>query len=65
MVHECSLCDQGIEHCHGTLVLHVDSSVECTDPLCEDLVVETHELLLECHQAGNGCECAAVVMVTA
>jgi hypothetical protein len=63
MVHECSLCDQGIEHCHGTLVQHVDTTVECTDPSCDDVVVETHELVLECWRVAGGCACVVDVGV--
>jgi hypothetical protein len=60
MVTECQLCNRAIEHCHGTLVLHSDATIECTDELCEELQVDLHELVLECRQVAGGCECAEV-----
>jgi hypothetical protein len=65
MTTECPLCNRGIEHCHGTLVVHSDGTAECTDMTCEDLYVDTHELVLECVQLVNGCVCVPVLVRTA
>lgn len=60
MVTQCPLCSRGIEHCHGSLVVHSDGTSECTAITCEDLHVEMHELVLECIQLANGCVCVEV-----
>jgi hypothetical protein len=57
MVQECPLCTEPVFHCHGTLIQHADSVVECTDELCADLDAETHELVVECWQVKGGCGC--------
>ncbi len=64
MLIECLLCSRGIEHCHGTLVQHVDATLECTDSGCEVLTVDQHELVLECWQVTGGCGCAQAETVT-
>jgi hypothetical protein len=58
MATQCSLCDRGIEHCHGTLVLHSDGTAECTDGFCDEDQADLHELVLECRQFAGGCACA-------
>ncbi|MCE7001405.1 hypothetical protein LWC34_00900 [Kibdelosporangium philippinense] len=57
---ECVLCSRGIDHCHGSLVVHSDGTAECTDITCLELGIGTHELVLECAQLTGGCECAEV-----
>ncbi|MET0135276.1 MAG: hypothetical protein ABW215_16985 [Kibdelosporangium sp.] len=58
MVTECPLCSRGIDHCHGTLVLHSDGTAECTDGTCEGPDDETHVLVLACVQVAGGCLCS-------
>jgi hypothetical protein len=32
----CCECDRGLEHCHGTAIVHFDGSFDCTDdPDCK------------------------------
>jgi hypothetical protein len=62
MVTECVLCSRGIEHCHGSLVVHSDGTAECTAITCEDLHVDMHELVLECFQLAGGCVCVETVV---
>jgi hypothetical protein len=52
----CPECSAAVDHCHGTLVLHADGSVECTDPSCTVYAVDRHGLLLVCG-AAEGCSC--------
>jgi hypothetical protein len=42
----CADCTHDAEHCHGTLVLHPDGTVECTDLVCTELGRERHDLVL-------------------
>jgi hypothetical protein len=44
-VTDCALCEQGVSHCHGTLVVLSYSDVACTDPECRELDIERHELV--------------------
>lgn len=62
---ECVLCSRGMDHCHGSLVVHSDGTAECTDITCEDVVVDTHELVLDCLQLTGGCACAEMTVVAA
>jgi hypothetical protein len=61
----CPTCDDGLAHCHGTLVRHADGSVECLDsPSCDgDPVV--HDFVVTCAETGCGCEGASVAVVEA
>jgi len=57
---ECASCDAGIDHCHGTLVVHPDGGfAECTDPGCVDGDRLRHALIVDCQALGGGCACAA------
>ena len=60
MTTECPLCSRGIEHCHGSLVVHSDGTAECTEITCVDLQFDRHELVLECHRLATGCVCVPV-----
>nr|WP_068279599.1 hypothetical protein [Aldersonia kunmingensis] len=56
----CHGCTSEIEHCHGTLVVHVDRA-ECTDPGCADLHADRHTFVVECFDVAGGCACRAAV----
>lgn len=60
MVTECPLCSRGIDHCHGSLVVHDDGVAECTEITCEDSHVDMHELVLDCWQVAGGCMCVGM-----
>lgn len=54
----CAGCSAEIDHCHGTLILHTRSVVECTDAGCDELSAVRHRLILDCGTIDGGCECA-------
>jgi len=56
----CSQCNHDLDHCHGTLVIHAGTQVDCTDPDCVDLEIVRHPLVLECTELDGGCSCTVV-----
>ncbi|GAB3499784.1 hypothetical protein [Amycolatopsis cihanbeyliensis] len=54
---ECVRCAGGLDHCHGTLVLHADDQVECTDLDCFDGDESRHPLTADCLELSGGCAC--------
>ncbi|WP_372665547.1 hypothetical protein [Amycolatopsis kentuckyensis] len=57
---ECASCDAGIDHCHGTLVVHPEGGfTECTAVACSDGDRVRHGLIVDCQALGGGCGCAA------
>lgn len=42
----CRDCAAGLDHCHGSLVVHVDGRFECAE--CTTPIPSTHELRVEC-----------------
>jgi hypothetical protein len=55
---DCAACTSGIDHCHGTLVVHPDGGYsECTDVECSDLDRVRHALIIDCHTVQGGCGC--------
>lgn len=60
---ECAFCTDGIDHCHGTLVVHPDGGyAECTDPCCEDLDRVRHGLIVDCHTVDPACGCVPAAL---
>ncbi len=57
MAARCPDCAAGLDHCHGTLVLHSDGSVECTDLTCVVHDAERHVLVIRCTEIGPDCAC--------
>lgn len=56
---ECASCDAGIDHCHGTLVIHPEGGfTECTDAACGDGDRVRHALIVDCPAVGCGSGCA-------
>ena len=53
----CRSCIAELEHCHGTLVLHRDGSVECTDPECRH-ADDGHDSVVPCDEIAPPCSCA-------
>ena len=56
MREECFDCEGDFDHCHGTLVVHLESGVERTDEGCDDPDRLRHGLIVDCD--GGGCRCA-------
>ncbi len=54
----CQDCGLEIDHCHGTLVVHSDRTVDCTDAACELPDLLRHPLIIDCATVLGGC-CAA------
>lgn len=53
----CRECRAGLEHCHGTVILHPSHATECTEDGCEQPEV-LHVYRIDCEAIG--CQCAAV-----
>ncbi|HEX3778349.1 MAG TPA: hypothetical protein VHX38_01690 [Pseudonocardiaceae bacterium] len=55
----CAVCRSGLDHCHGTLVVHLDGGfAECTDERCADLDTPRHASVIDCASISGGCGCA-------
>lgn len=55
MTLECHACRAGLDHCHGTAIVHPRYGTECTDPDCVEPDV-AHAFKLDCDAVG--CQCA-------
>lgn len=54
----CSECATELDHCHGTLVIHLDGNVECTEHWCADDRGTRHVLArLTCIEVDRECTC--------
>ena len=60
MTNQCHECRDGLEHCHGTVIHHVDRRVECTEAGCSSPEV-VHAFVLDCD--ATGCACVQSVTV--
>lgn len=61
---ECISCQTGSDHCHGTLIVHVDgmfgrNKIECTQEDCVDRLLARHGFIVDCVDLAGGCGCAA------
>lgn len=54
----CRDCSDDLDHCHDTLIVHVDGRVECGEAGCHAVVVR-HSLVIPCADLGRGCACDA------
>ena len=48
-------CEQELAHCHGTLVLHADGTVECGEQATCEADDAQHGLWVACDELGCGC----------
>jgi hypothetical protein len=48
-------CGGDLDHCHGTLVLHADGTVECEEHATCDADEARHELWVTCDELRCGC----------
>ncbi len=56
---ECAFCAGGLDHCHGTLVVHLDGGfAECSEDGCVDVGSTRHALTIDCSAVDGGCSCA-------
>lgn len=51
----CHPCTAGIDHCHGTLVLHADGTAECDEHHHCEAREDLHEWWVPCIDLGCGC----------
>jgi hypothetical protein len=58
---ECASCISDLDHCHGTLVVHPDGLVECTELACVELDRARHLSIIDCQQVDGGCQCTESV----
>lgn len=55
IIETCPECEQDLEHCHGTAIVHWDGSGDCTDdPGCR-LAVEQHVFVISCGEVECPC----------
>jgi len=54
---ECLGCLTDLDHCHGTLIRHEDTIIECSDPGCVDFDLIRHALTISCEEIDGGCTC--------
>lgn len=57
----CLDCVRELDHCHGTLIVHLDGSFDCTadhtDAECPELHIARHGLVIDCQELSAGCGC--------
>ena len=51
-----------VDHCHGTLVVHEDLTVDCSDPTCDFADLLRHAFIVDCIVVRGGC-CATEELV--
>jgi hypothetical protein len=56
IIEACAECQQDLEHCHGTAILHVDGAADCSDdPDCR-LTAELHLFVMSCAELDRCCD---------
>ncbi|WP_327111648.1 hypothetical protein OHB12_26380 [Nocardia sp. NBC_01730] len=56
-ISSCLSCESTIDHCHGTLIVHVNRIAECTDEECIDLNHARHTFVVDCGALAGSCRC--------
>jgi hypothetical protein len=51
----CPDCGLDVDHCHGTLILHTDRTVDCTDAACQLPELLRHDFIIDCIDVVGGC----------
>ena len=51
----CLNCSLDVDHCHGTLVVHSDRTVECTHAACELADLLRHAFIIDCTEVLGEC----------
>ena len=55
VIEVCAECEQDLEHCHGTAIMHFDGSPDCAeDPGCH-LAAEQHLFVISCGEVECSC----------
>ncbi|HEY7051431.1 MAG TPA: hypothetical protein VH496_04755 [Mycobacterium sp.] len=58
---QCRYCRDGLEHCHGTVIIHTRLRAECTEDGCDAPELVAHALRVDCDAVG--CTCSQPVAV--
>ena len=53
---QCRYCRDGLEHCHGTVIIHLLHRTECTQDECDGPELIPHTFRVDCEAVG--CRCA-------
>ncbi|MFQ6327679.1 MULTISPECIES: hypothetical protein [unclassified Nocardia] len=53
----CRSCESAVDHCHGTIIVHLGRIAECTDEDCIDLDHARHAFVIDCADIAGGCAC--------
>ncbi len=59
----CVYCREGLEHCHGTLVVHPIGPAECSELSCAVPELYCHDLVVDCCAIEGGCGCVRLAAV--
>lgn len=59
MASVCRDCREELEHCHGTVIVHALSAVECTEDCATPEAV--HPFRIDC--VSTGCACSVAISV--
>ncbi|RUP07213.1 MAG: hypothetical protein EKK34_01015 [Mycobacterium sp.] len=51
----CRDCRAGLDHCHGTVIIHWSGRPECTEPDCVAPELFTHAFVVDCDVVGCAC----------
>jgi hypothetical protein len=58
IIEACGGCEQDLEHCHGTAILHLDGAADCSDdPDCRQ-AADLHLFVIPCAEVDCGCDAA-------
>jgi len=60
---QCRYCRDGLEHCHGTVIIHVQHRAECTEDGCLHPENIAHTWRIDCGAVGCGCGQSAAMAV--
>jgi hypothetical protein len=52
---QCRYCRDGWEHCHGTVIVHVQHRADCTEDGCVNPESIAHSLRIDCEAVGCSC----------
>jgi hypothetical protein len=56
IIEACAGCQEDLEHCHGTAILHLDGAADCSDdPDCR-LTAELHLFVIACAEVECFCD---------
>lgn len=60
---QCHDCRDGLEHCHGAIIIHLLRRTECTEDGCDGATHIPHAFRMDCEAVGCRCGESAAVAV--